>query len=389
MRIASSSDKPSGLLAVPGRGEAGRDCLSERVRADYADALVVHRLDMATSGLMLFARGPDAQRTLSIAFAQREVHKRYVAVVAGQLDPPEGEIDLPLLADWPNRPRQQVDARARQAVADALSRARDRRRCATRRASSSNPSPAARISCACICSPSATRSSATRCTRTADVQAAAPRLLLHASSLRFAHPASGAPVEFDARAVLAVGRRTRCCRKAVSADARRASRHPQPSPRLTFIQARVARPRAFHIDAWLLALEHAHRVAARLAQQLVVVAQAVGADAFAHRAAGLVVVPAVAEAALRRERLDVVEARGQRRLVDVRAQRAQPRRVDDAGAARQRDAASATVVVCLPRLSCSRTAPVSCTAAPSSVLVSVDLPAPDEPSTTSVWPWPR
>ena len=102
--------KPSGLLAVPGRGEAGRDCLSERVRTEYADALIVHRLDMATSGLMLLARGADAQRTLSIAFAQREVHKRYVAVAIGHLSPPEGEIDLPLAADWPNRPRQQVDA---------------------------------------------------------------------------------------------------------------------------------------------------------------------------------------------------------------------------------------------------------------------------------------
>ena len=101
--------KPSGLLAVPGRGEAGRDCLSERVRVEYTDALIVHRLDMAASGLMLLARGADAQRTLSIAFAQREVHKRYVAIAAGQMSACEGEIDLPLSADWPNRPRQQVD----------------------------------------------------------------------------------------------------------------------------------------------------------------------------------------------------------------------------------------------------------------------------------------
>ena len=102
--------KPGGLLSVPGRGELGRDCLAARVQAMFSDALIVHRLDMATSGLMLFARGADAQRRLSQAFAQREVHKRYVAVVDGQLAAMQGEIDLPLGADWPNRPRQQVDA---------------------------------------------------------------------------------------------------------------------------------------------------------------------------------------------------------------------------------------------------------------------------------------
>ncbi len=102
--------KPAGLLSVPGRGEDRHDCLAARVRAAFGDALVVHRLDMATSGLMLFARGATAQRQLSHAFAQREVHKRYVAVVHGCVTPAHGEIDLPLCADWPNRPLQQVDA---------------------------------------------------------------------------------------------------------------------------------------------------------------------------------------------------------------------------------------------------------------------------------------
>ena len=75
--------KSAGLLSVPGRGEHLHDCVSSRVRSMFGDALVVHRLDMATSGLMLFARGTAAQRTLSIAFAAREVHKRYVAVASG------------------------------------------------------------------------------------------------------------------------------------------------------------------------------------------------------------------------------------------------------------------------------------------------------------------
>ena len=102
-------DKPAGLLAVPGRGADKADCLWTRLRGHYADALVVHRLDQATSGLMLYARGATAQRALSRAFAARAVDKRYIAVVAGEVAGDRGEIDLPLAADWPNRPRQQVD----------------------------------------------------------------------------------------------------------------------------------------------------------------------------------------------------------------------------------------------------------------------------------------
>ncbi|HEY0955661.1 MAG TPA: pseudouridine synthase [Roseateles sp.] len=99
-------DKPAGLLSVPGRTEP--DCASARVQALYPDALVVHRLDQATSGLLLFARGTVAQRELSADFAERRVGKLYVAVVAGILEG-GGLIDLPLAADWPKRPRQQVD----------------------------------------------------------------------------------------------------------------------------------------------------------------------------------------------------------------------------------------------------------------------------------------
>jgi len=104
--------KPSGLLAVPGRGPDKQDCLAARVQARYPDALIVHRLDMATSGLMVMARGVAAQRELSKAFAAREVNKRYVAVVAGRLEAPLegwGIIDLPIIVDWPNRPLRIVD----------------------------------------------------------------------------------------------------------------------------------------------------------------------------------------------------------------------------------------------------------------------------------------
>lgn len=108
-------DKPAGVLCVPGRGEDKQDCLAAHVQALYPDALVVHRLDMATSGLWLMARGTQAQRSLSMAFAAREVAKRYLAVVSGD---PAGaayraaawsDIDLPIARDWPNRPRSRVD----------------------------------------------------------------------------------------------------------------------------------------------------------------------------------------------------------------------------------------------------------------------------------------
>ena len=105
-------DKPAGLLSVPGRGEDKQDCLSARVQARYADALIVHRLDMATSGLMILARGTAVQRSLNDIFANRQVTKRYIAVVDGHLDQPLdswGVIDLPILVDWPNRPLRKID----------------------------------------------------------------------------------------------------------------------------------------------------------------------------------------------------------------------------------------------------------------------------------------
>ena len=102
--------KPSGLLSVPGRGPDKQDCLSKRVQDRYAEALVVHRLDQDTSGLILMARGIEAQRRLSRLFETRQVKKRYVAVVAGTPLPTEVDdegwhtIDGPILLDWERRP---------------------------------------------------------------------------------------------------------------------------------------------------------------------------------------------------------------------------------------------------------------------------------------------
>ena len=112
-------NKPSGLLSVPGKGPDKADCLRTRVQQVYPEALTVHRLDMSTSGILLMARSAVLHRTLSIAFQDREVHKRYIAVVDGHIREesfPSGDdpttwrlIDLPIATDWINRPLQKID----------------------------------------------------------------------------------------------------------------------------------------------------------------------------------------------------------------------------------------------------------------------------------------
>jgi len=102
-------NKPAGLLAVPGRGADKQDCMSARLQKSFPDALVVHRLDMATSGLMIFARNHEIQRKLSHMFREREVEKFYQARVLGRFDTHFGTIDLPIAADWPNRPLRKID----------------------------------------------------------------------------------------------------------------------------------------------------------------------------------------------------------------------------------------------------------------------------------------
>jgi len=102
-------NKPAGLLAVPGRGADKQDCLISRVHRAFPQALVVHRLDQATSGLVLFALSPGLQKKLSTLFQDRHIHKLYIATVNGRLQPETGTVNLPLMADWPQRPRQKVD----------------------------------------------------------------------------------------------------------------------------------------------------------------------------------------------------------------------------------------------------------------------------------------
>lgn len=101
--------KPEGLLSVPGKGEHLADCLLSRVQAAFPDALLVHRLDRDTSGVMVFALTAHAQRHLGLQFEKRHIKKTYVARVWGEMTEKTGIVDLPLAVDWPNRPRQIVD----------------------------------------------------------------------------------------------------------------------------------------------------------------------------------------------------------------------------------------------------------------------------------------
>lgn len=183
--------KPAGLLSVPGRGPDKQDCLSVRVQSLYPNALIVHRLDMATSGLMLFARGAEMQRKLSIMFQQREMDKRYIAVCAGTLEQPEGEIDLPIAPDWPNRPLQHIDTEHGK---PSLTRYRLLQQESDRSRVELEPftgrSHQLRLHLASLGHPIL-----------GDAlygdESSAPRLLLHACSLRFTHPDTGELLTFE------------------------------------------------------------------------------------------------------------------------------------------------------------------------------------------------
>ena len=184
-------DKPSGLLSVPGKGAHLADCLLARLEAACPGTLLVHRLDRDTSGVMVFARTRAAQRHLGLQFERRHMSKRYIARVHGHPEAEGGVIDLPLIADWPNRPRQMVDhvrgkpARTRWSV---LERATE----------------AARVELL----PETGRSHQLR-VHMAEIghpilgdplyfDGAAPRLMLHAERLGLRHPDGGAPMVFVA-----------------------------------------------------------------------------------------------------------------------------------------------------------------------------------------------
>jgi tRNA pseudouridine32 synthase/23S rRNA pseudouridine746 synthase len=187
-------DKPSGLPSVPGRPAELHDCMASRVQALVPDALVVHRLDMATSGLLVFARSRAAQGALGAAFAQRSVAKHYVAVVAGVIARDDGEIDLPLIADWPNRPLQKVDhtiGKPSLTRYRVIAREPDRTRVALEPLT--GRSHQLRVHLRALGHPIV----GDALYAPPDIAAQAPRLLLHAHTLAFVHPVTGEPLFFE------------------------------------------------------------------------------------------------------------------------------------------------------------------------------------------------
>ena len=199
--------KPAGLLCVPGRGADKQDCLSARAQQQWPEALVVHRLDMATSGLVLMARSAAVQRTLSQAFAERTVEKRYQAIVQGCMEPPVvapqagdrsggwGDIKLPISADWERRPLRVVDhqggkpshTRWRVLGTDAVAQT-------TRLelAPVTGRTHQLRVHLAAVGHPIL----GDMLYADAATQTRATRLLLHATRLAFTHPHSGEWVQF-------------------------------------------------------------------------------------------------------------------------------------------------------------------------------------------------
>jgi tRNA pseudouridine32 synthase/23S rRNA pseudouridine746 synthase len=194
-------DKPAGLLSVPGRGEDKQDCLSTRVQAFYPDALVVHRLDMATSGLMLMARSVGIQRTLGALFERREVDKRYIAVVDGLPPPaqsPDGWslIDLPIIVDWPRRPLRIIDAelgKASQTRWRVLSQDSAAQTTRLELKPLTGRSHQLRVHLQALGHPIL----GDRLYAPEAVCAMAERLLLHACALAFTHPVSGEATRFE------------------------------------------------------------------------------------------------------------------------------------------------------------------------------------------------
>lgn len=186
------ANKPAGLLSVPGRGQDKADSLATRVQNEFPNARSVHRLDMGTSGLLVFARGADMHRRLSRLFRERGVKKYYIAVVTGRIETNHSEVDLPLSPDWPNRPRQKVSFIGGKG---SLTRYRVLAHDAVMNASRVELEPVTgrthqlRVHMATIGHPilgDALYGEEPGCI--------AERLLLHSRSLGFAHPLSGEPL---------------------------------------------------------------------------------------------------------------------------------------------------------------------------------------------------
>lgn len=186
-------NKPSGLLSVPGRGEDKQDCVVRRVQQRFPTARIVHRLDCATSGLMVLALSADGHRELSRQFHDREIEKAYVALVYGVLESDEGQVCLPLMTDWPNRPKQMISEDGKPAHTEykVLSRESDHTRVLLTPVTGRTHQ--LRMHMLSLGHPIL----GDRLYAEGKALAASDRLMLHAWQLGFMHPESGETLFFD------------------------------------------------------------------------------------------------------------------------------------------------------------------------------------------------
>lgn len=187
-------DKPSGLLTVPGNRPERADCLESRARAEFPTARIIHRLDMDTSGVIVLALTAHAQAHIGKQFEKRQTTKSYIARVWGELVEDAGEIDQPLITDWPNRPKQMIcheRGRAAQTRWQALERSNGQTR--VRLTPETGRSHQLRVHMAHIGNPILGDNLYAH----ADALAASNRLCLHAERLGFRHPDGGTPVFFE------------------------------------------------------------------------------------------------------------------------------------------------------------------------------------------------
>lgn len=186
-------NKPSGLLSVPGRGEDKQDCVVRRVQQRFPTARIVHRLDCATSGLMVLALSADGHRELSRQFHDREIEKAYVALVYGIVEANEGQVRLPLMSDWPNRPKQKISDEGKPAHTEytVLSRESDHTRVLL--TPITGRTHQLRVHMLSLGHPIL----GDRLYAEGDALAASDRLMLHAWQLGFMHPESGESLFFE------------------------------------------------------------------------------------------------------------------------------------------------------------------------------------------------
>lgn len=188
-------NKPSGLLTVPGKAAEHADCLESRAQKQHPDARIVHRLDMDTSGVVIMAMHADAHRHLGLQFERRHTAKTYIADVFGQIKEDQGEIDLPLRCDWPNRPKQMVDHNeGRKALTKWRVLDRDENRTRVELTPITGRSHQLRVHLLEIGHPIL----GDRFYATGEALAASQRLRLHAQSLTVHHPTGGERVTFEA-----------------------------------------------------------------------------------------------------------------------------------------------------------------------------------------------